>query len=113
MDNDLKTWLYGILNAIMEIDSFFTKADKQFSAYQNDVRTRRAVERNIEIIGEAMNRIVQKNSEIIITNSRKIVDVRNRIIHGYDTVSDDIIWGIVIKYLPILKSEIEFHLNEN
>ena len=97
----------------MEIDSFFTEADKQFSAYQNDVRTRRAVERNIEIIGEAMNRIVQKNSEIIITNSRKIVDVRNRIIHGYDTVSDDIIWGIVIKYLPILKSEIEFHLNEN
>ena len=113
MDNDLKTWLYDILNAIMEIDSFFTEADKQFSAYQNDVRTRRAVERNIEIIGEAMNRIVQKNSKIIITNSRKIVDVRNRIIHGYDTVSDDIIWGIVIKYLPILKSEIEFHLNEN
>ena len=97
----------------MEIDSFFTEADKQFSAYQNDVRTRRAVERNIEIIGEAMNRIVQKNSEIIITNSRKIIDVRNRIIHGYDTVSDDVIWGIVIKYLPILKSEIEFHLNEN
>ena len=97
----------------MEIDSFFTEADKQFSAYQNDVRTRRAVERNIEIIGESMNRIEQKNSEIIITNSRKIVDVRNRIIHGYDTVSDDIIWGIVIKYLPILKSEIEFHLNEN
>ena len=60
-----------------------------------------------------MNRTVQKNSEIIITNSHKIVDVRNRIIHGYDTVSDDIIWGIVIKYLPILKSEIEFHLNEN
>ena len=112
MDNDLKTWLYDILNAIMEIDSFFTETDKQFSTYQNDVRTRRAVERNIEIIGEAMNRIVQKNSEIIITNSRKIVDVRNRIIHGYDTVSDDIIWGIVIKYLPILKSEIEFHLNE-
>ena len=113
MDNDLKTSLYDILNASMEIDSFFTEADKQFSAYQNDVKTRRAVERNIEIIGEAMNRIVQKNSEIIITNSRKIVDVRNRIIHGYDTVSDDIIWGIVIKYLPILKSEIEFHLNEN
>lgn len=113
MDNDLKTWLYDILNAVMEIDSFFTETDKQFSAYQNDVRTRRAVERNIEIIGEAMNRIVKKNSEIIITNSCKIVDVRNRIIHGYDTVSDDIIWGIVIKYLPILKSEIEFHLNEN
>ena len=58
MDNDLKTWLYDILNPIMEIDSFFTEEDKQFMAYQNDVKTRRAVERNIEIIGEAMNRIV-------------------------------------------------------
>ncbi len=96
----------------MEIDSFFSETEKDFIAYQNDVKTRRAVERNIEIIGEAMNRIVQRDKEILITNSRKIVDVRNRIIHGYDTVSDDIIWGIVIKYLPILQVEIELLLNE-
>ncbi len=112
MDNDVKTWLYDILKAIMEIDSFFSETEKDFTAYQNDVKTRRAVERNIEIIGEAMNRIVQRDKEIIISHSRKIVDVRNRIIHGYDTVSDDIIWGIVIKYLPTLKTEIELLLNE-
>nr|WP_081624322.1 HepT-like ribonuclease domain-containing protein [Proteiniphilum acetatigenes] len=46
-----------------------------------------AVERNIEIIGEAMNRILKEDGSIEITNSRKIVDVRNRIIHGYDSVS--------------------------
>ncbi|WP_317129299.1 HepT-like ribonuclease domain-containing protein [Flavobacterium restrictum] len=57
-----------------------------FEIYQNDLRTKRAVERNIEIIGEAMNRILKLNSEIVISNSRKIVDVRNRIIHGYDSV---------------------------
>ncbi len=107
MDNDIKTWLYDILNAHMEIESFFFGTTKDFTAYQNDIRTKRAVGRNIEIIGEAMNRVLKKDDSIIISNSRKIVDVRNRIIHGYDTVSDEIIWGIVIKYLPILKTDIE------
>lgn len=49
-----------MLNAINEIESFFSDHPKEFIAYKNDVRTRRAVERNIEIIGEAMNRILQK-----------------------------------------------------
>lgn len=83
-----------------------------FEIYQNDLRTKRAVERNIEIIGEAMSRILKENSEIEISNSRKIVDVRNRIIHGYDTVSDDIIWGIVIRNLPVLQNEVKILLNE-
>ncbi|HSD07534.1 DUF86 domain-containing protein [Flavobacterium sp.] len=80
--------------------------------YENDLRTKRAVERNIEIIGEAMNRILKLDSEIVISNSRKIVDVRNRIIHGYDSVSDDVIWGIVIKNLPVLQKEVEKLLGE-
>lgn len=67
---------------------------------------------NVEIIGEAMNRILKKDETITITNSRKLVDVRNRIIHGYDSVSDDIIWGIVIRHLPILQAEVEKLLNE-
>jgi uncharacterized protein with HEPN domain len=70
------------------------------------------VERNVEIIGEAMNRILQKDNSIELSNSRKIVDTRNRIIHGYDSVSDDIIWTIVISHLPVLKSEVEKLLNE-
>ncbi len=112
MDNDIKTWLYDILNAIMEIESFFADQTKEFTNYQTDLRTKRAVERNIEIIGEAMNRILKKDEKINITNSRKLVDVRNRIIHGYDSVSDDIIWGIVIKHIPILQAEVEKLLNE-
>ena len=85
---------------------------KTFEIYEKDLRTKRAVERNIEIIGEAMNRILKENSEVEISNSRKIVDVRNRIIHGYDSVSDDVIWGIVIKNLPVLQKEVEILLNE-
>ena len=107
MDNDIKAWLYDILNAIMEIESFFNDRSKEFEKYQNDIRTKRAVERNIEIIGEALNRILKRDETILISNSRKIVDTRNRIIHGYDSVSDDVIWGIVIRHLPILQTEIQ------
>lgn len=55
MDIEIKTWLYDILNAINEIEGFFADRPKEFIEYRNDIRTKRAVERNIEIIGEAMN----------------------------------------------------------
>lgn len=58
MDINIKTWLYDILNAINEIESFFIDTPKDFFIYQRDVKTKRAVERNVEIIGEAMNRIL-------------------------------------------------------
>lgn len=112
MDDTIKTWLYDILSSINEIESYFIETPKRFEIYQNDLRTKRAVERNIEIIGEAMSRILKENSEIEISNSRKMVDVRNRIIHGYDSVSDDVIWGIVIRNLPVLQDEVEILLNE-
>ncbi len=110
MDNDIKVWLFDILNAIKEVESFFNSIPKEFTKYQSDMRTKRAVERNIEIIGEALSRILKRDDTIEISNSRKIIDARNRIIHGYDTVSDDVIWGIVIRHIPILKSEIEILL---
>ncbi|MCW2121074.1 DUF86 domain-containing protein [Flavobacterium sp. 7A] len=112
MDNDLKTWLYDILSSINEIESYYVETPKMFEIYQNDLRTKRAVERNIEIIGEAMSRILKQDPKIEISNSRKIVDVRNRIIHGYDSVSDAVIWGIVIKNLPVLQIEVEKLLND-
>jgi uncharacterized protein with HEPN domain len=112
MDEDIKAWLFDILKSINEIESYYLETPKLFEMYQNDLRTKRAVERNIEIIGEAMNRILKSESKIKISNSRKIVDVRNRIIHGYDSVSDDVIWGIVIRNLPVLQKEIEELLKE-
>ena len=111
-DIGIKTRLFDILNAIAEIDSFFENQSRDFNSYQSDTRTRRAIERNIEIIGEATNRIIQEDDSIELSNSRKIVDTHNRIIHGYDSVSDEIVWGIVIQYLPILKTEIEVLLRK-
>jgi uncharacterized protein with HEPN domain len=107
MDEEIKTWLYDILNSIIEIESYFANIPKRFDNYKSDIRTKRAVERNIEIIGEAVNRILKKDRNIQITNARKIVDTRNQISHGYDKVSDDVIWAIVINHLPKLKIEID------
>ncbi len=112
MDNNIKAWLYDILNAIMEIESFFGDSSKEFAAYESDLRTKRAVERNIEIIGEALSRILKYDETIVISNARKIVDTRNRIIHGYDSVSDDVLWGSVIRHLPTLQTEIQTLLGE-
>ncbi len=112
MEVEIKSWLYDMLNAIIEIESFIETMPDDFNAYQNDLRTRRAIERNIEIIGEAMKRILQKDENFQLTHSRKIVDTRNRIIHGYDSVSDEMIWSIVKSQLPVLKSEISTLLEE-
>ena len=107
MDNDVKTWLFDIHNSILEIESFFIDIPRDFNYYQRDIRTKRAVERNLEIIGGAMSCILKQSDTIEISNSRKIVDVRNRIIHGYDSVSDETVWEIIIKQIPLLKTEVE------
>ena len=62
---------------------------------------------NIAIMGEAMNSILCLHPEISISSARKIVDTRNYLIHGYDSLSHEIIWNIVINHLPVLKEEIQ------
>ena len=106
MEKDIKVWLVDIQNANSVLLDFLPEK-KVFSEFQRDTKTKRAIERNIEIIGEAMNRILGHNPEINITAARKIVDTRNRIAHGYDSVSDEIIWSIVIRDIPILKKEVD------
>lgn len=106
MDDLIKKHLQDILTAIEEIESFFGDKPKLFEYFYSNLCLRRATERNIEIIGEAMNRILKTDRNIAITNSRKIVDARNYIIHGYDSLSADILWSMVINHLPKLKDEV-------
>ena len=112
MQDELKVWLEDIERAINEIHDFLPDL-KNFLEFEKDIKTKRAVERNIEIIGEAMSRILKNVPNIAISDSRKIIDTRNRIIHGYDSVSDDVIWLIVVRYLPILEKEIKELQKEN
>lgn len=105
MEKEVQIWLEDIRQSIDEIEAFLP-ARSDFFEFKKDLKTRKAIERNIEIIGEAVNRILNANPAVRITNARKIVDTRNRIIHGYDTVSEDIIWAIVTNDLKKLKQEI-------
>ncbi len=111
MENKILTWLEDIIQSIDEIEMFLPEK-KNFYEFQKDLKARKAIERNIEIIGEAVSRILKVHPEIRITNARKIVDTRNRIIHGYDSVSEDIIWSIIISDLVALREEVAALLNE-
>lgn len=106
MKPEIYTWLEDIDRSITEIYEFLPDK-RNFFAFKDDLKTIKAVERNLEIIGEALNRILKENPDINITDSRKIVDTRNRIIHGYDTVTADVLWMIINKPLPVLQKEVK------
>ena len=73
---------------------------------------KRVLERNIEIMGEAVNRILLLVPDISISSARRIVDARNFIIHEYEKVSDEVLWAIAVRHIPLLKVEVEKLLAE-
>ena len=112
MDRKIRKYLADILASIIEIESFMAERPKEYATFCNDTLFRRGVERNMEIMGEAMNNVLKIDPNIAITTSRKIVDTRNFIIHAYDSLKPDILWGIVINHIPLLKREVETLLAE-
>lgn len=113
MDERILKWLYDIRNAIVEIESYFEEIPKDFNHYKSNTILKRAVERDLEIIGEAVNRILEQEKDFPIENAKRIVGLRNQIIHGYDIVSDENIWSIISKHIPILESEINKLIDHN
>ena len=112
MDERVEKWLYDIRFSIEEIESFLEKTEKTYASFKLNLMLKRAIERNLEIIGEAINRILTRQPDIEISNARKIVNLRNLVIHSYDSISDEIIWSIVINNLPALKIEVLKLLND-
>ena len=78
MDEYIEKHLIDVLNAINEVESFFADRPKLFQEFQNDMLRQRAVERNIEIMGEAINRILKANPEFQLTNAKAIINTRDR-----------------------------------
>ena len=106
MDERIAKWLLDILTAIDEIEHFFDIYPKSFQSFQSNIILRRATERNLEIIGEAINRVLIREPDFPLENARRIVGLRNQIIHAYDNISDENIWAIIINHLPKLKAEV-------
>lgn len=102
-----KKHLIDILQAAEEIQSFVFGMD--FEAYQNKPVTKRAVERDFEIIGEALNRTKNTDNELPekISEQHRIIGFRNILIRGYDNVDEAIVWQAVTKHLPILIREVK------
>ena len=106
MSLESKKLCHDILICISSIDEHLEHR-KIYEEYLKSKTKRRAVERELEIIGEAVNKLMKINPSIKISFSRQIVDLRNKVIHAYDSVNDAIIWNVVVNHLPTLKKEID------
>jgi uncharacterized protein with HEPN domain len=115
MDEKILKWLYDIKFAIEEVDNYFDEKERNFFEYKENVMLKRAVERDLEIVGEAINRIIKSDENFIdqISNARSIVGLRNQVIHAYDNISDENIWSVLITHLPKLKKEIDDLIEKN
>ncbi|MBE7413616.1 MAG: DUF86 domain-containing protein [Leptospiraceae bacterium] len=102
--------LYSIHSSLENIENYFG-TDKNFEKY--DSMLQHAVERNLEIIGEAIKRIFELDPNVPIASSRAIINTRNKIAHSYDEIENTQIWEILVNHLPILKKEVFKLLNEN
>lgn len=107
MDERIKKYLEDMLKAISEIEMAEMRFGRQYETFETDFVFRKFIERNIEILGEAMNRILKIDPNVAIASSRKIVDTRNFVIHAYDSLKPEILWAIVINHIPKLKSDIQ------
>ena len=103
---NIKKYLYDILVSAESIFEYLGE-QRNFNDYCNNKLLRRAVEREFEIIGEAMNKLLKLNKNIKIKSAKRIVNLRNFVIHGYDKVDNTIIWGIISRDLVQLKEEVE------
>lgn len=106
MDIKIKSYLLDIIQSIDEIFLFLGER-RDFITYKDDLKTKKAIERNLEIIGEATIRIIKVDSNFELKDAKNIIGTRNRIIHSYDNISDEVIWTIISRELPKLQKEVQ------
>ncbi len=112
MREEIKKFLYDIQVSIDSIEEYLGN-EKEFQDYVSNKMLKRAVEREFEIIGEAMSHLQKIDPNIEISSKELIIGMRNRVIHGYDKIDDTIIWGAIVKHLPVLKREVDILLTDD
>lgn len=106
MQPKILKFLLDIQSIIQEIELVKTKTNNNFTSFQSDIILQRAVERDLEIIGEAIRKIMEIDPEIKITSAKNIIGLRNIISHAYNSVEPEMIWGIIQNNIPVLANEI-------
>ncbi len=105
MKDELKRYLEDVQHSILMIEKFKTNT-ASFQQYESNDLLKSAVQWQLSVIGEALNNALKMEPALTVTNARKVVDMRNKLIHGYDEVEDTVVWNVIVKYLPLLKDEI-------
>lgn len=100
-------YILDIESVIEELEHFKSLVENNFENYQKEIVVKRATERNLEIIGEAIKKFHSIEPNLKISSSAKIIGLRNLIAHAYDSVDDEIIWAIIQKNIPTLSEEIK------
>jgi uncharacterized protein with HEPN domain len=100
-------YILDIQSVIQEIESIKFKSSNNFLVFQSDILLQRAAERDLEIIGEAIRKILELDPTAQISSAKNIIGLRNIISHAYDTIEPEMIWGIIQKDIPTLAIEIK------
>lgn len=112
VDEYILKYMQDVLDAINDLESCFIDFPNRFDLFEKDIMRRCVVERKTEIMGEAINRIRKKDPSFEIPNAKEVINTRNRIIHGYDSVETEFLWGLVVRHIPELKKDIEQIIGE-
>lgn len=107
-----RKFLYDVIKSIDLIESF-TKDLKSFNDYEKDVKTKGAVERHLGIIGKAINKFLKEAEINNLESASRIISLRNRLIHSYDSVDDSIIWSVLTRHLEPLKKEVKRKIEQS
>lgn len=100
-------YILDIQSVIDEIEAIKTKANNNFISFKSDIILQRAIERDLEIIGEAIRHIIEIDPNISISSAKNIIGLRNIISHAYDSIEPEMIWGIIQNNIPLLAEEIK------
>jgi uncharacterized protein with HEPN domain len=99
-------YLSDILQAIELIEEF-SNGVQSFTDYDLDRKTQSSVERQLSIVGEALNNLQKYAPQLEIVHQKQIIGFRNRLVHAYDSIDNSIVWAILVKHIPLLKKEVQ------
>ncbi|MFN3999006.1 DUF86 domain-containing protein [Algoriphagus sp.] len=99
-------FILDIESVIQELEQVIEINSRDYSKFSSNFMAVRTVERDLEIVGEAVRKITLLDPTIKISSSKHIIGLRNMIVHAYDSIDPTTLWKILMKDLPILKEEI-------
>jgi uncharacterized protein with HEPN domain len=99
-------YILDIESVIGEIELIQVEIKNDFNIFKSNLMAKRAMERELEIIGEAVKKLIEIEPLIQLEHSEKIIGLRNIIAHAYDSLDDELIWGVIQRHIPKLKQEI-------